>query len=143
MTEHPGRSYKYYTGKPVFKFGFGLSYSNFTLNWTTQPSLVIHDNYTAEVTVKNTGTYDADEVVQVYFICKDCSERTSTIPARQLCAFQRVHIPAGSSIDVTFSIPREELQMVADDGRMYLSTHYTMVFSRGHGEDLSQQVTLA
>eukprot|EP00750_Incisomonas_marina_P026573 INCI5925.5.p1 GENE.INCI5925.5~~INCI5925.5.p1 ORF type:complete len:777 (+),score=135.25 INCI5925.5:23-2353(+) len=72
MQAGPGRSYRFYTGKPLFPFGFGLSYTSFKLEWdgdapATQtlatPSAIAQFN----VSVENTGSVDGDEVVQVYF----------------------------------------------------------------------------
>ena len=62
MSKPPGRTYKYYTGTPLFAFGTGLSYTTFGFTC---------DQSTASFacTVRNTGTRDGDEVVRGGFVC--------------------------------------------------------------------------
>jgi len=43
MTDSPGRTYRYYTGKPLWPFGWGLSYTTFSLNWTMTPQSVFFE----------------------------------------------------------------------------------------------------
>ncbi len=57
MSLPPGRTYRYYTGTPLFAFGTGMSYTRFHLSTVT-------DNVTLACTVQNQGGYDGDEVVR-------------------------------------------------------------------------------
>lgn len=92
---------------PLYSFGYGLSYTSFAYsNLTVQPA----DNgaYTATLTVTNTGKRDGDEVVQLYL---HDNQASVVRPVKQLCAFERVHIPAGEQRQLTLTIPAEALQL--------------------------------
>ena len=58
MSKSPGRTYKYYQGKPLFKFGFGLSYTDFDMNCKKEKGDVV-------CKLSNVGERSGDEVVQV------------------------------------------------------------------------------
>jgi hypothetical protein len=96
---NPGRTYKFYTGKPVLPFGYGLSYSRFiyalipefSLSRVTRQQRALHVVGHVTVNVTNAGGVDADEVVLGFI-----SPPTGTgRPLKQLFEFTRVHIKAG------------------------------------------------
>jgi beta-glucosidase len=89
-----GRTYRYFAGKPLYPFGYGLSYSNFRYS-----GLSIQGN-TARVTIKNDSSRDGDEVLQVYAAPANSPGGLQ----RQLVAFDRVHLKAGESRSVTLVI---------------------------------------
>ena len=86
---------------PLFPFGFGLSYTTF------EYSDVSLNGRTVSVTVKNTGDYDADEIVQLYIHDVVAS---ITRPVRELKGFKRIHLKKGESEVVTFEIKDELLK---------------------------------
>jgi beta-glucosidase len=90
-----GRTYRYFAGKPLYPFGFGLSYSDF------EYSRLEVGNAGVKVSVTNRSHRDGDEVVQVYTTPLD----TSGGMIRQLVGFQRVHLQAGEARSLNFSIP--------------------------------------
>ena len=63
-----GRTYRYFEGKPLYPFGYGLSYTTFSYRGLRLPKKAINagDPLIAEVTVTNTGKREGDEVVQLY-----------------------------------------------------------------------------
>ena len=82
------RTYRYYTGKPLYKFGFGLTYGI-----TAVKSLRV-EGLTATVEVENSGSADTEDVVQIY--CKD--ELSPDAPVNPvLCGFKRVFLRAGEN----------------------------------------------
>ena len=115
------RTYRYFPGKPLWGFGYGLSYSKFTfgpvklstesLNAadlgkdSTAPAL------TATITVTNTSEILGDEVVEAYL-----KTPQSGGPIHSLAGFERVSIPAGESKDVTIAIDPRTLSSVDDQG---------------------------
>lgn len=99
-----GRTYKYFRGKPLFPFGYGLSYTTFGYSGIKVDKALAHISDTLSVTVKiaNTGKVDGDEVVQLYFRQPAGLEGQ---PLKSLLAFKRVNIKAGQTADVRLSFP--------------------------------------
>ena len=98
-----GRTYRYFKGDPLYSFGFGLSYSKFTytgLNAKRTPK-----GAEIRATVKNISTRDGDEVVQLYIGGGPEEEG----PIRSLHGFQRIHLRAGESREVRFTLSSEVL----------------------------------
>ena len=118
MAHPPGRSYRYYTGKPLFEFGQGLSYTTFALACTA-PRLA-DGAYQLACEVRNTGTRDGDEVVQVYHAVGDAIRKAVTpvhpVPLKQLVGFERVSVKAGGSQPVDFSFPASAFSLTTHDG---------------------------
>lgn len=100
-----GRTYMYYKGDVLYPFGYGLSYTTFDYE---QIKSVKQDKRKVSVTVqlKNSGTRDGEEVVQLYASYPDSKVER---PARQLRAFARVFLAAGETKEVVLDIPKEDL----------------------------------
>ena len=98
--ESAGTTYMYFKGKPLFPFGHGLTYGEF--DYSDLALTQTEEGVTAELTVTNTSQYDSDEVVQLYFRAENSQVSR---PLKKLCAFERVHIPAGQSRRVTLKAP--------------------------------------
>lgn len=109
-----GDNYHNLTGQPLFPFGFGLSYTTFEYSDLTFSKNHINPNETVSIscTVKNTGKYDGDEVVQLYI-----RDELSSVarPIKELKGFKRVSIKAGASKKVTFKLEPEALSMLDKD----------------------------
>ena len=95
--------------EPLYPFGYGLSYTTFEYSDVTLSSdqMSVDGTITASVTVKNTGRYDADEVVQLYI--RDVVGSISR-PVKELKGFQRIHLNAGQSQTITFEITPDLLR---------------------------------
>ena len=95
--------------EPLYPFGYGLSYTTFGYSDITLSSekTSAEESITASVTVRNTGNYDADEVVQLYI--RDVVGSISR-PVKELKGFQRIHLNAGESQTVTFTITPDLLK---------------------------------
>ena len=100
-----GRTYMYFEGQPLYPFGYGLSYTRFEYG---QAKVVKQDKQKVyvNVPVKNAGSLDGDEVVQLYV---SYPESQVEHPARQLKAFQRVSIPAGETREVILEVAKSDL----------------------------------
>ena len=102
------RTYRYFSGKPLFAFGHGLSYTRFNysemkLANSTSASSALKLSFH----VTNKGERDGDEVAQVYF-----RHLNSKVPQAEmaLCGFARVHLPAKGGAQFSFEIPAERLR---------------------------------
>jgi beta-glucosidase len=104
-----GRTYRYFKGDPLYPFGFGLSYSKFTYTGLSVKRTPKDGEIRA--TVKNTSARDGDEVVQLYV--GGGSEEEA--PIRSLRGFQRIHLRAGESREVIFTLGSEDLPKSAVD----------------------------
>ena len=116
----PGRTYKFYTGTPVYAFGTGLSYTQFTYKWSMLPQGVLGDepltltveqlklgdiNYEAEVS--NTGKMGGSTSVLAYI--------TSDVPGapmKQLFSFQKVYLDPGQSKKLFFAATQDTFKVV-------------------------------
>ena len=98
------RTYRYFTGEPLFPFGYGLSYTTFAFS---KPTVKVNGkSATVTIKVKNTGKLDGTETVQVYF------RRTADTdgPLKTLCGYQQVDLKAGEERTVTITLPRKNLE---------------------------------
>ena len=108
------RTYRYFTGKPLFGFGDGLSYTTFAysgLRLSTE-KLKAGEPLTVEVSVKNTGKVAGDEVAEVYLTPPE----TSVSAVRELVGFKRVHLEAGEMRRVSFVVDARRLSQVDENG---------------------------
>jgi beta-glucosidase len=103
-----GRAYLYLQDKPLYPFGYGLSFTSFAYSnlSLSAPTANVGDRETATVTVANTGDRDGDEVAQLYVHAENASV---AMPIKQLWAFQRVSLRKGESKTVTLSFDTKSL----------------------------------
>jgi beta-glucosidase len=119
-----GRTYRYYTGKPLWGFGYGLSYSNFTYGPVKLSSSAVNagEPVDATVTVTNSGKADGDEVVEAYL-----KTPQKDGPIHSLVGFERVTLKAGESRDVTLHLDPRSLSSVDEQGnRSVLAGSYEL-----------------
>jgi beta-glucosidase len=108
------RTYRYFTGTPLYPFGYGLSYSQFSysnLKLSTE-QLNAGDPLTVEADVKNISDRDGDEVVELYL----SFPKSPIAPIRALRGFTRVSVAAGATQHVQFVLNSRDLSEVNDKG---------------------------
>ena len=107
------RTYKYFKGKPLYPFGFGLSYTNFDYQWETQPQKVYHPGETISGALKvtNVGDRAGDAVVQVYVKYPEGNH----FPIKELRQFERKSINKGETAEVKFAISVDDLAKWSDE----------------------------
>ena len=119
-----GRTYRYFADKPLYGFGFGLSYSTFEYsNLKVPTSVKAGDPVTVEGDVKNTGAVAGDEVVELFLTQPKAFET----PLRALAGFKRIHLDAGESAHVSLTIdPRSLGQVDAKGNRVIVPGEYVV-----------------
>ncbi|HTY36837.1 MAG TPA: glycoside hydrolase family 3 C-terminal domain-containing protein [Bacteroidota bacterium] len=121
-----GKTYRYFRGEPLFPFGHGLSYTTFTYSNLKLPATIrAGDRATVSVDVRNSGSRSGDEVVELYVTEVGAPV---PVPIRSLQGFRRIHLNAGETQTVSFTLtPRQlsiidaELKRVAAPGTIEIS----------------------
>ena len=108
------RTYRYFSGKPLYPFGYGLSYTKFSYSDLSVPegAIAAGQPIGADVTVTNTGNLAGDEVVQLYLKFPP----VKGAPNVALRGFTRIHLDAGAGQKVHFDLKPRDLEMVTEDG---------------------------
>lgn len=139
-----GRTYMYAKEKPIYPFGYGLSYTDFSyskLN-TSSPTLKKDEILKVSTEVKNTGKSDGEEVVQLYVSFPDSK---ISRPIKQLKGFERVMIKTGETKTIEFAIKLSDL------GYWNINTHSLeietgkinlMIGSSSENIKLTKQITI-
>jgi len=119
-----GRTYRYFTGQPLYTFGYGLSYTTFAYSNLKLPSTVkAGEPVTIEAEVKNTGRVAGDEVAELYLSQPHAFET----PIRKLAAFKRVHLAPGKTTHISLTITPCALgQVDAQGNRIIRPGDYTL-----------------
>jgi beta-glucosidase len=138
-----GRTYRYFSGDVQYPFGFGLSFTSFDYQWTQAPrnQYRLTDTLSVVVTVKNTGAYDGDEVVQAYLRYPDLER----MPVMELKQFRRIHLTKGADQKVILRIPVAELRkwdLKKKSWQLYKGEYTIVVGSHSRDERLKASFKL-
>jgi len=135
-----GRTYRYLADKPLYGFGFGLSYTTFAYSNLQIPTASVKagDPVTVEADVKNTGPVAGDEVVELYLTQPKAFET----PLRVLAGFKRIHLAVAESAHVSLTIdPRSLGQVDANGNRVILPGEYTVSLGGAQPQDAASAQT--
>jgi len=121
-----GKTYRYFNGKPLYEFGYGLSFSTFEYSLKNAPTEIkAGEKINLSVNVKNVGKFDGDEVVQLYVSLPDSKLKK---PIRSLQGFKRIHLKAGETQTVDFELIPEQFAVrdannlaVTETGKVQIS----------------------
>ena len=125
-----GRTYRYFEGDPLWRFGYGLGYTTFSYNDLAVPNAAVNagDSLDCSVAVANTGKIAGDEVVQLYLKFPD----VPGAPIRALRGFQRIHLEPGAKQSVEFHLTPRDLSMVTEGGDIIVAQgKYTVSIGGG------------
>ncbi len=105
-----GRTYMYFKGKPLYPFGYGMSYTQFSYQASKASGKRLSTGKAIQVSVNiaNTGSRDGDEIVQLYVHFVDSK---IVRPIKQLVDFKRLHIKAGRSKTVMLKLVHDDLAL--------------------------------
>ena len=112
------RTYRYFSGKPLYPFGYGLSYTKFSYGSLAVPSAAVKPGGPVTVSAKitNIGTRAGDEVAQLYLSFPN----VAGAPLRALRGFERIHLAPGESKTVRFVLQQRDLSMVSAAGQVVI-----------------------
>lgn len=132
------RTYRYFTGEPLFPFGHGLSYTSFEFSKPTARQR--GDTVTLTFTIKNTGKVEGTETAQVYF--RRTADKEG--PIKTLCGYQQVRLKAGESSKVTINLPLKHLESWdSNTNTMHVqSGEYQLMVGPSSADHALQKVTL-
>jgi beta-glucosidase len=129
------RTYRYFTGQPLYPFGFGLSYTTFTYHnlQVTPREVKAGDPVSVQVEVENSGGLLGDEVVQLYL--RD-AEASLPVPLLQLQGLTRIRLAPGERQTVRFTLTAEQMSFVDEEGNWVLEPGEFTVWAGGRQPDL-------
>ncbi|XP_046550190.1 probable beta-D-xylosidase 2 [Haliotis rubra] len=132
------RTYRYATYPVLFPFGYGLSYTSFFYDMLEYTSEVTAGaDLTGLVSVMNQGSFDADEVIQVYI---SWSNATVTVPQRQLVAFGRVFVPRQRQTQWNFTISAETMAVWTEQDGWVVEPGVISLWAGGQQPNISPAV---
>jgi beta-glucosidase len=127
------RTYRYFTGKPLYGFGYGLSYTSFRYDQLQMPAAnESGKSIRVSVRVTNTGKKTGDEVVQLYIVNQNTAIKT---PLKSLKGFQRIGLKPAESRIVRFTLSPEDLSYVDANGQRHPLTGKVQIAIGGSQPD--------
>jgi len=132
-----GRTYRFFTGQPLYAFGHGLSYTTFDYSNLHIPKKIsASENLEISVDVTNSGTLAGDEVIQVYV--KDL-ESSVRVPLLSLQGFERIHLKAGETKTVNFTLEPEQLALLNNNMQWEVEEGEFQISVGGHQPELNER----
>lgn len=144
-----GRTYRYFEGKPLYPFGYGLTYADVDLTGVICNGRKAAKNSTIEqekmqnpqiqATVRNNSNFAQQEVIQVYIKALDS---VHTAPGGKLCGFARVSLLPNEEKTITIPIDEKALTVVDEDGkRITDGTHFGISVGFGQPDARTKELT--
>ena len=124
-----GRTYRYFRDEPLYPFGYGLSYTNFSYSELSFPDRINSgEALEVSVSVSNTGSLAGEDLVQLYL--RD--EKGSTPrPVHQLEGFERVFLAAGETKKLSFTLAPRQFSMINKKGQRVIEPGSFKIFVGG------------
>ena len=125
------RTYRYFTGEPLYPFGYGLSYTSFSINDAKA------GEGTVSMEISNTGDRDSETVLQVYVACD--SPFAPVHP--RLCGFRRVALKSGETKCFEVTLDPNTDTVIDEAGERRNAEHYTLFAGMSQPDELSVRLT--
>lgn len=139
-----GRTYRYMEEKPLYPFGFGLTYGDVEVTDAEAAKAAGEEDtfglpeVSVKVSVTNRGTFDTDDVIQIYVKNKDSR---NAVRNPELCAFKRIHLEAGESKEFVLSVRGRAFTTVNENGERALDgSHYTLYAGTFQPDERSREL---
>ena len=131
------RTYRYFAGKPLYSFGYGLSYTKFAYSGLklSSDTLSAGNPLTVEADVRNTGSLEGSEVAELY-LTPPSDGNGGLSPRIQLEGVQRLHLAPGQTRHISFTLDARQLSEVdAEGARSVQAGHYSIAVGGGQPAD--------
>ena len=125
------RTYRYFTGEPLYPFGYGLSYTSFSINDAKA------GEGTVSMEISNTGDRDSETVLQVYVACD--SPFAPVHP--RLCGFRRVALKSGETKSFEVTLDPYTDTVIDEAGEHRKAEHYTLYAGLSQPDEQSVRMT--
>ncbi len=133
-----GRTYRYLDRTPLYPFGYGLTYADVRV-LAASAEQSTDGGLTVRASVQNMGSIATEDVVQLYIRAEDSPYAT---PNPILCGFARVHLNAGESKALSFSVAPASLTVVDDAGnRLFPGGRYSLYAGTSQPDARSRALT--
>ncbi|MCX6152253.1 MAG: glycoside hydrolase family 3 C-terminal domain-containing protein [Ignavibacteriales bacterium] len=124
-----GRTYRYFEGEALYKFGYGLSYTSFRYSdLHMQKKMKTGDTLNVKVTVENNGKMDGDEVVQLYI---KHLQTPVPVPNIALEGFKRIHLKKGEKKVVEFNLTPYNMSVIDNSNKRVVISGEVEIFAGG------------
>lgn len=146
-----GRTYRYFEGKPLYPFGYGLTYGDVRVEQVSCCGRAFDGKDDAEaewdgsggltvsVKAKNEGMKDTGEVVQVYIKALDSSHAPVN---SKLCAFSRVFLKASESGEISLKLDRDAFTVINDEGeKVEAGRRFLVSVGLGQPDERTRELT--
>ena len=133
-----GRTYRYLDRKPLYPFGYGLTYADIRV-LTASAEKAADGGLLVRAQVQNLGAVASEDVVQLYLKAEDSPDST---PNPILCGFARVHLDAGEAKEVALQVAPASLSVVDDAGnRIFPGGRYTIYAGTSQPDARSRELS--
>jgi beta-glucosidase len=128
------RTYRYMENEALYPFGYGLSYTRFEYSnlLVSKDSIQSGEAIKVKALIKNTGSYESDETVQLYL--KDV-EASVAVPRWQLRGVRKVNLKPGEGQEVSFELTPRQMALIDNEGRCILEPGCFEVYLGGSQPD--------
>lgn len=127
------RTYRYFSGKPLYPFGYGLSYTTYAITGAN----ACGDGKSVNAEVKNTGTREGNALVQVYVSCD--SPYAPLHP--RLCGFARICLAPGETGSVNIPLDKMTETVINNMGEPEKAEHYTLYVGLSQPDEQSVKMS--
>ena len=120
-----GRTYRFLTEKPLYPFGYGLTYGDIEIDHVENMGFDRNKSLCLKVNLSNQGTVETGDVVQVYI--KNC-DSVFAVKNPCLCAFQVIQLAPGEKMQIDISIPQDSFMVIDEKGQRILDGDMYEIF---------------
>ncbi|GAB1598992.1 probable beta-D-xylosidase 6 [Argonauta hians] len=134
-----GRTYRYFKGQPLYPFGYGLSYSQFSYSQLDVPeNVTAGDPLHLTVTVGNQGPFDGDEVTQIYISWLNSSV---PMPKLQLAGFSRTFIKVNKKTNIDFTIEADQMAVWDNKKGFFVEEGQLVIYAGGQQPNTARKIS--